>query len=96
MGATRMGAVNSTKAQPDGIEIMADLNNEREAFAALLDHLMGARDAMRAIGLLRSDERWIMTARIMDKTKDHATHLMNAKPLGAKQRIWMPGQPFQN
>lgn len=73
---------------------MADLNNEREAFAALLDHLCGARDAMRAIGLLRSDERWIMTSRVMDKTKDHVTHLMKARPLAANARIWMPGQPF--
>jgi hypothetical protein len=73
---------------------MADLTSDRAAFIALLEALGNARDAMRAIGLLRSDERWIMTSRVMDKTKDHVTHLMSAKPLAANARIWMPGQPF--
>ena len=74
---------------------MADLNNERQAFAALLDSLATARDAMRCIGLLRSDERWIVTAGLLDRVKDKADVLMKAKPLAAgNSRIWMPGQPL--
>lgn len=53
------------------------LRNEREAYAALLEHLVGARDCMRSIGLMRSDERWIVTSRIFDQTKDHVDRLMH-------------------
>lgn len=69
---------------------MANLT-EREAFASLLDHLTGAREAMRAIGLSRGDERWILTARVIEQVKDNAQKLMHKAPRGAdKQRIWMP------
>ena len=72
---------------------MSDLN-EREAFAALLDSLSRARDSMRAIGLLRSDARWIEACQIFDRVKDNATRLMTRRPPSANAaRLWTPVQP---
>lgn len=71
---------------------MADIS-EREAFASLLDSLLRARDSMRAIALLRSDERWIEASQIFDRVKDNATRLMHRKPpVKTGTRLWLPNQ----
>lgn len=53
---------------------MADMT-EREALAILLDSLGNARDAMRGLALLRSDEAWLVAAKIIDKVRDNAIQL---------------------
>ena len=60
---------------------MADLS-ENLAFAALIDSLGRSRDSMRAIGLLRSDERWIHSARLLDQIQDKATQMFRMRMNG--------------
>jgi hypothetical protein len=70
---------------------VADLNSEAVAFAALLDALGTARDAMRSIALLRSDERWIATSSMVDQLRDNATKLMHRRPpVKTGTRLWLP------
>ncbi len=53
---------------------MADMT-EREALAILLDSLGNARDAMRSLALLRSDEGWVTASKIIDRVRDNAIQL---------------------
>lgn len=55
---------------------MADIT-EAQAFAALLNGLGNSRDACRALGLLRSDERWIRLAATFDQISDSAKILFS-------------------
>jgi hypothetical protein len=64
---------------------------DAEAFAALLDSLMRARDSCRTLGLLRTDERWIKVAGIFDQVKDNATRLMkNPRQAEMHGKLWLP------
>ena len=63
---------------------------DRQAYLALIDHLMGARDAARSLGLMRSDTRWIQIASMFDQIKDKSTLLMQKRQQPVPTRIWTP------
>ena len=50
--------------------------SERECYLGAIEHLRGARDCLRGIGLLRGDMRWFLPVRLLDGMVDRITLLM--------------------
>lgn len=73
---------------------MANIS-DREAFLALVNALATARESARALGHLRSDERWIVVSRIFDRTKDRVEELFTkSSRQGSPPVIGPSGSPI--
>lgn len=53
--------------------------SERDLFLRALDSIRTLRDCYRGLGLLRTDERWLVPARAMEELEDRTKRLMVAK-----------------
>ena len=72
---------------------MANIS-EREAWGRFIDAMLAARDSARALGLLRSDERWIVIAGMTDRIKDNAEKLFTKSKRQGSSAIVRPGSPI--
>lgn len=72
---------------------MADIS-ENQAFLTLINSMQMGRDAARALGLLRGDERWMAVAAIFDRTKDTAEQLFTKSRRQGSIPLVSPGTPI--
>ena len=72
---------------------MAEIS-EREAWTRFIDAMLAARDSARALGLIRSDERWIQIAGLTDVLKDNAEKLFTKAKRQGSTPVFRPGSPL--